>query len=39
MENQPIELSETELDEVFGGFGSVDCANSIATPCALCAND
>jgi|SwirhisoilCB2_FD_contig_51_11045289_length_236_multi_6_in_0_out_0_1 hypothetical protein len=39
MEQVVIELSEAELDEVFGGFGSPSCSNSIGDVCPLCAND
>lgn len=39
MENQPVELTETELDEVFGGFSiSPTCDNSASDICPLCIN-
>jgi hypothetical protein len=38
MDSIPVtELSETELDEIFGGELSVICAQTLDAPCPACA--
>ncbi|MFC0438457.1 hypothetical protein [Kutzneria buriramensis] len=40
MDTQPvIELTEAQLDEVFGGAGSVVCDQTAVSPCAICVGD
>jgi hypothetical protein len=40
MDTQPvIELTEAQLDEVFGGTGGVVCDQTNVSPCAICVGD
>jgi hypothetical protein len=40
MDTQPvIELTEAQLDEVFGGGANAVCDQTAVSPCAICVGD